>query len=116
MFRIGKQFQFAASHQLLHLPEGHKCRNMHGHTYTVEVTLACPGLNPHGFVCDYGDLQPIGDWIKEALDHKHLNEVIERPTCEELAFWIWHHWHVIYENLERVRVSESPTTWGEYSR
>jgi len=116
MFRIGKVFTFAASHQLLHLPEGHKCRNLHGHTYTVEIALACPGLNPHGFVCDYGDLQPIGDWIKTDLDHHHLNDLMEMPTCENLASEIFFRWHTVYPNLERVRVSESPTTWGEYSR
>lgn len=116
MFRIGKTFQFAASHQLLHLPEGHKCRALHGHTYTVDMILARPGLNPEGFVCDFGELAGVGEWIRETLDHKHLNDVIQRPTCEELAFYIWHHWHSTFENLERVRVSESPTTWGEFSR
>lgn len=116
MFRIGKTFQFAASHQLLHLPEGHKCRNLHGHTYTVELTLARPKLNPEGFVCDFGDLAGVETWIKETLDHKHLNDIVSEPTCENLAAAIFFRWHTTFECLERVRVSESPTTWGEFCR
>lgn len=39
------------------------------------------------------------------------------PTMKpHQPFYIWHRWHTVFENLERVRVSESPTTWGEFSR
>jgi 6-pyruvoyl-tetrahydropterin synthase len=36
-------------------------------------------------VCDFGELAGVGDWIKETLDHKHLNDVVSEPTCENLA-------------------------------
>ena len=35
--RICKTFTFDAAHQLHLLPEGHKCRRMHGHTYRVDT-------------------------------------------------------------------------------
>ena len=40
--KVGKQFSFDASHQLV----GHfgKCANLHGHTYKVEVVLTGPKL------------------------------------------------------------------------
>ena len=37
--RIIRKFDFHAAHQLLSFPEGHKCRQMHGHTFSCEVVL-----------------------------------------------------------------------------
>ena len=35
MTSIWKDFHFDAAHWLPHVPEGHKCGRMHGHTYRV---------------------------------------------------------------------------------
>lgn len=40
MYRIGKLFRFEAAHHLSDLPEGHKCARLHGHSYTVEISVA----------------------------------------------------------------------------
>lgn len=116
-FQIGKTFEFAASHQLDRLPDGHKCRRMHGHNYTVEVTLGTDELDPAtGFVLDYGDLDPVKRWIDRTLDHRHLNDLIDVPTAEELALYLH---GVITDELRipdviAVRVSEQPRTWAEF--
>ncbi|MCH9822319.1 MAG: 6-carboxytetrahydropterin synthase, partial [Bacteroidetes bacterium] len=34
---IYKQFTFDSAHQLPNVPEGHKCKNLHGHTYHLTV-------------------------------------------------------------------------------
>ena len=34
---IWKEFSFDAAHLLPNVPEGHKCRRLHGHTYTVRI-------------------------------------------------------------------------------
>jgi len=93
MFRIAKRFEFCASHALVHLPEGHKCREMHGHNYTVEVELAWQTVTKEGFVLDYGDLAPIKQWLDETLDHRHLNDVLPcLPTAELIARFIFDRW------------------------
>lgn len=75
-FTIMKRFDFCASHQLDHLPEGHQCARLHGHNYTVEVILSSRTLDPDSFVKDFGLLKPIEQFIKENLDHRHLNDVM----------------------------------------
>ena len=39
---VSKRFSFEAAHSLPHLPAGHKCRNLHGHSYVVEVLITGP--------------------------------------------------------------------------
>jgi 6-pyruvoyl-tetrahydropterin synthase len=37
--RLTKDFTFEAAQTLPSAPEGHKCRNMHGHSFKVEVSV-----------------------------------------------------------------------------
>lgn len=114
IYRISKTFTFAASHQLSHLPDGHKCKRLHGHTYSVTVNLAASALNEDGFVVDFAELDQVGAFIKENLDHQHLNLVMTfMPTCELIAQFLAERFPGL--PIESVRVSESPTTWAEYS-
>lgn len=71
MLQVSKEFRFEAAHALPHLPDGHKCRNLHGHSYRFEVFCDGP-LDARGFVVDYAEikdaLQPlVGEW-----DHAYL--------------------------------------------
>lgn len=98
------------------MPPGHKCSRIHGHTYTVEVQLASDRLDSADMVCDYGDLDGLGDHIAAALDHRDLNEALAvQPTCERIAE---HLFHWCQHNLPAgplvtaVRVSESPRSWA----
>lgn len=118
--RIGKRFTFSAAHRLAGLPEGHKCGRLHGHTYTVEVVAAGPVTGP-GWLVDFADLQPVGDYITNQLDHRLLNDALPdvAPTSELLArhLYDWCTRHLPLPagvRVEAVRVSESPTTWAEY--
>lgn len=118
---VGRRFSFDAAHHLASLPEGHKCRRTHGHTYTVEVCLGAPLLSGPGFVTDFGDLVPFGDYIKAQLDHRDLNEVLDfEPTSEliagHLATWFIEHLQPrIPGQLRWLRVSETPSTWAQYT-
>jgi 6-pyruvoyltetrahydropterin/6-carboxytetrahydropterin synthase len=122
MFVIAKQYEFSASHQLHQLPDGHKCRRLHGHNYTVEIQLASPQLDDRSFVVDFAELTPVGDWLKERFDHQHLNDVLEvEPSSERLAevIYVWCSSNLdpkFADVLHAVRVSESGTTWAEYRR
>lgn len=117
-YQISKLFSFSASHQLTGLREGHPCMRLHGHNYEVEVVLSSEVLDMHGFVLDYGDLNPLKVYIDANLDHKHLNEVYPdiNPTAENLAKILF---DACYENwgdvVKEVRVSETPKTWASYA-
>jgi 6-pyruvoyltetrahydropterin/6-carboxytetrahydropterin synthase len=119
-YRIGKRFRFEAAHQLSGLPDDHKCRRLHGHSYAVEFVLAGEKLSEPGFVTDFGDLDVVKRYLAGHLDHRVLNEVLPvEPTSENLARFLaeWFAEHVepfIGGCLERVRVSETESTWAEY--
>jgi 6-pyruvoyltetrahydropterin/6-carboxytetrahydropterin synthase len=123
IYRIAKSFSFAASHKLEGLGEGHKCSRLHGHSY--EVTLEIAGkLNAVGFVVDFADLSWLDEVLRDRLDHRHLNDVLDvNPTSENIAGWLsalvmrWIDAHPDRSNLTAygIKVQESPrtsaTTW-----
>lgn len=118
MITIAKRFTFDAAHFLPCMPELHKCRGMHGHTYEVELQLyGEPDAN--GILVDYDDVAKAWEPIHALVDHKVLNEVpgLRMPSTEVLAMWIMDRlldapfWSLV----SKVRVSESSTTWAEVS-
>ncbi len=116
MFRISKEFRFSASHQLTHLPAEHQCARLHGHNYVVVVELEAETLNGDGFVRDYHELKPLKDYIDEAFDHRHLNDVMGNTpsTAEHLARHFYEWCAERWPEAASVRVSETPATWAEY--
>lgn len=115
MYTITKQFTFSASHQLAGLPPEHQCARLHGHNYIVELVLQSAQLDAHGFVVDYLALQPFKRYIDDALDHRHLNDVLPfQPTAENLARHFYNWASARWPQTTAVRVSETPKTWAEY--
>ena len=115
MFCISKEFSFDASHILMGMPEGHKCGRLHGHTYTVIVELAMPKLDDNGFVQDYGDLEPIKQYIDNHLDHRHLNDVLMmNPTAELIAMHLYEEFKQDFPKLKSVSVKETAKTIARY--
>lgn len=92
MFTITKRFEFEAAHRLTLVPEGHKCKRMHGHNYVVTVELAAQDLNALGFVVDYGDLRILQEHIDRTFDHRVLNDVMEIETTAENLAWLLYTW------------------------
>ena len=117
MYIITKEFEFAASHQLSGLPEGHKCGRLHGHNYRVEVVLQSPTLDDVGFVRDYGELKLLKIYIDNFLDHRHLNDILpDNPTAENLARYLYEMCAGWWPETSQVRVSETPKVWASYGR
>jgi 6-pyruvoyltetrahydropterin/6-carboxytetrahydropterin synthase len=88
---IYKEFTFEAAHFLPNVPEGHKCRRMHGHSFRVRVYVSGdpdPGI---GWIMDFSDIKAAVEPIRVRLDHYLLNEIegLENPTSEQLVRWIW---------------------------
>ena len=113
MIRITKIFTFETAHVLYNYAG--KCKNMHGHSYKLFVTVKGTPINDinnvkNGMVVDFGDIKKI---VKEEIvdvwdhavllnaltPHKELGEdlaqkghkVIEcnyQPTCENMLYEI----------------------------
>lgn len=88
-FSVSKEFRFEAAHSLPHLPDGHKCRRPHGHSYRFKIEVI-GYTDERGFVIDYAELSEIAAPIIERLDHRDLNEIFDFPTtAENIAAWLW---------------------------
>ena len=88
---IFREFTFEAAHRLTHVPEGHKCGRLHGHSYRVEIHVAGPVGEQTGWVMDFKEIKDAFAPLHDKLDHRYLNEVdgLCNPTSENLAQWIW---------------------------
>ena len=111
MISIEKDFHFHSAHRLHHLPVGHKCRELHGHTYRLKVKLEAEETSPAtAMVIDFGELSKlVENQIVKVFDHailvaetdQALKEIpqeigrkvilpIPATTSEELASFIAH--------------------------
>ncbi len=88
---LRKTFQFEAAHLLPNLPDDHKCRRLHGHSFKVDVVVEGECDPQLGWVMDYADISANFDPLWRQLDHYYLNEIVglENPTSENIAIWIW---------------------------
>jgi len=127
MKTVTKVFEFDYAHYLPDYPG--KCRNLHGHRGILEVEVSgLPYMNTSrnkftnypGMIVDFGDLKKIVEEnIIDVLDHQFLNEVkgLEVPTAENMASWMWKALQEFFqENLVRVRVYETSTSFAEIKR
>jgi len=64
-----KDFRFEAAHWLPNVPEGHKCRRMHGHSFRGEVAVRGDVDPKTGWLIDFADLKRVIDPIVHELDH-----------------------------------------------
>lgn len=114
--RLAKSFSFEAAHFLPSFPEGHKCRRLHGHSFTVDVVVEGP-LDPvRGYLVDYGDIKRAVAPLQDELDHRLLNDLpgLANPTSEMLAVWVWDRLHPVLPMLAEVIVHETCTSRCEY--
>ena len=129
MITVVKTFLFDAAHMLPNY-DG-LCKNIHGHTYKLEIGVS-GSINLHsGMVVDFAQLkQLVQDSICKYLDHTYLNEVDQvdfprhMPTAENMVAWI----HAILQaqveiqteprnrHLQFIRLWETPTSYAEWRR
>lgn len=107
-----KLFTIEAAHLLPQLPEGHKCRRLHGHSFRIEAHITGPVTQPLGWVRDFADIGQAFRPIYEQLDHHYLNEIegLENPTSENLARWIWQRLKPALPELSQIVVRETCTS------
>jgi len=134
---VTKKFTFDAAHRL----SGYvgKCKNLHGHTYLLEVTLTGE-INHMGFIVDFGDLKTVvSKMLDTYFDHKtilrledDMNLAIQKilppesvymvsynPTAENMVLDIWEKLYEAFLSVEttakikKIRLYETPTSYAE---
>jgi len=86
--RVRRSFDFEAAHILPRHPG--KCRNLHGHSYRLIVSLDRAVDRDCGMAIDFSELKRIvSAEVIERLDHASLNDLMENPTAEHIVEWIW---------------------------
>lgn len=114
---IAKTFVFDSSHQLPDEECYGKCRNLHGHTYKLTVSVS--GIVNHkGWIINFSDLKKIvNENVIDKLDHNHLNNIIPLPTAENILIWIEQ--EIIFKledigvKLFSLKLWETPTSYAE---
>lgn len=109
---IYKEFTFEAAHLLPHVPKGHKCGRLHGHSFYVRLYIE-GDIDPHtGWIMDFAELKQHFQPIYEQLDHNYLNDIpgLENPTSEVLAQWLWAQLKPTLPQLSQVHIKETCTS------
>jgi 6-pyruvoyltetrahydropterin/6-carboxytetrahydropterin synthase len=142
MFTIHKRLRaFSAAHRLIKGYTG-KCRDLHGHNYSLEVTLTAETLDQYDFVIDFDAIKAhLDTWVQDHWDHATLISAADHKllafiqqenqsyfvipgehntTAERLAEFLFHQFTDILKplfkavKLTEVRVYESETAWASY--
>ena len=114
---VFKEFTIEAAHWLPNVPEGHKCRRLHGHSFRIAIHVRGP-LDPQlGWVIDFADIKTAFQTIEDQIDHRCLNEVegLENPTSENLARWLWVRLQPVLPALSSIVVKETCTSGCIYA-
>jgi 6-pyruvoyltetrahydropterin/6-carboxytetrahydropterin synthase len=136
---VSKSFTFDAAHRLQH--HDGKCRNLHGHTYRVDIAVQADSLfamgPKEGMVLDFSDLTAWWRRIEPVLDHVTILQETDPiaaalvpsrttvttfpwpPTAERLAAWILADLMEDFDLVEHnatVRVYETATSWAQAGR
>lgn len=135
--------QAGASFDSAHFLKGYegKCSNLHGHRWTVEVTVTAKDLEEEGqtrgMVVDFKTLKEDLGRLTEELDHSLIIEenslrdatkqalleeefrIVElafRPTAENLAEYFFYEMEDMEYQVVLVKVYETPNNCAGYSR
>jgi len=118
MFELSIKGDIAAAH-FLRGYEG-KCKNLHGHTWKIEVTIISDQLDDIGMVADFTVLKKQLKEFLETIDHVCLNDLPYfkdvNPTTENITKYIYTHFGKVIDPLKikTVRVWESDTSSVTY--
>ena len=114
---IFRDFTVESAHFLPGVPEGHKCRRLHGHSFRIGIHVHGEVRSEPGWVIDYGDISKAFAPLHAILDHRLFNEVdgLANPTSENISVWIWIRLKPTLPGLSKVVVHETCTTGCIYT-
>ncbi len=115
MYELTVDSHFDAAHCL----EGYtgECSRIHGHTWSVSVTIAEKKLGELGLGIDFRDIAAVLDEIVGRFDHKNLNDLDVfsdvNPTAENIARFLF---GLLSEKINNETASVISVTVGESYR
>jgi 6-pyruvoyltetrahydropterin/6-carboxytetrahydropterin synthase len=114
---IYKEFAFDSAHFLPNVPDGHKCKEIHGHTYHLRVYVEGNPVKDLGWIMDFKELKDMVNSLVDQVDHKLMNNIpgLENPTAEIITIWFWDRLKPLLPALSRIELKETPTTGVIYS-
>jgi len=114
---IYKEFTFDSAHFLPNVPEGHKCKEIHGHTYHLRVYIQGQPDTQMGWLMDFKELKDMVSPFINTVDHKLMNNIpgLENPTAENITVWFWEKLKPAVPGLIRIELKETATTGVIYS-
>ena len=135
MITVTKTVKFDAAHVLTN----HQglCKNLHGHTYRVDVSVYQPAEDGRDMVIDFKDLKGIANEVvcdrfdhafiynTESAGEREIAAVVEkngmrtapipfRSTAENLAKLFFGELKARIPGLSGVKVWETAESWAEY--
>ena len=124
MFELTVIVEFEAAHRIVGYPG--KCNRLHGHNWSIEVSVAGTKLNGLGMLVDFKELKQEVNKIMDRLDHQYLNELPifqenNNPTAENIAIYIYNELETspLFEatcKVKTVKVWESQKSAVSYSK
>ena len=95
-------FTFQAAHQLPNVPKGHKCGNMHGHTFEMILHSSDQAINSY-------DLELMCEFLFKKLNKKCLNSIkgLENPTSEMIVSWAWSLLENKFDAISHIVIKET---------
>ena len=114
--KIFRTFTFDSAHYLPNVPDGHKCKKVHGHTYRMTVYFEGELEKDLKWVADFAVVKKVINPIIDRIDHQLLNEIegLENPTCEMIAIWLWDKIKEEIPMLCRIELHENTTSGAIY--
>ena len=111
--RLDVEFTFAAAHRLPRY-DG-PCFRLHGHNYRFFVALEGEVDPQSGMITDFGVVKEVvQEHVLSRVDHRDLNELLDNPTAENIARWIWEVLAGRLAGLAEVRLYEIPDSCVTY--
>ncbi len=112
--RIYKEFTFEAAHFLPSAPPGHPNSRVHGHSFRVRVTIGGEPDAETGLIFHLEELESALENVRDALDHRLLNEVegLAMPTLERIAVWLWDRLHNRLPGLAEIEIARDSCREG----
>ena len=103
---VRRRFEFQAAHHLPDYPG--KCQNVHGHSYRLVVEVDRPVEPQSGMAIEFKAIkQVVLDRVVQRLDHRHLNDIVDNPTTERMALWIWQQLAPELDGLCEIELAET---------
>lgn len=114
---IYKSFSFESAHFLPNVTAGHKCRQLHGHSYQLTVYISGAIEPVNGWVIDFNEVKEVVKPVVESLDHQLLNDIVglQNPTVENVAVWIWNRIKPRLPLLSKVVLQETASSGCVYT-